>query len=77
MVKQYWFCYERSTVGKWAPVLYHGEKPKENPAGGKEDKPKRTIPVEVSDLLSIFDPDHEIPFGALTEKFPPPEEPND
>jgi hypothetical protein len=64
----HWFCYERS-VGRWAPVVYHGQKPRpEKVAEG--DEPSRTtlIPVPADCLDTSGDP----MFGRLQERFPPP-----
>lgn len=41
MSRKMFFCYERSMLGKWEPVVYYDEVPPLN-SGGKESAPTRS-----------------------------------
>lgn len=66
----YYFFYEKNSLGKWSPVLYHGEKPKikdgyTTSVNGQQKQ--ATVPVEIREE---FEPS----FGFLMKQFPPPQE---
>lgn len=59
-----WFAWERQPTGNWAPVCYHGDKP-------RKDADNRLTLHEVP--ADCIDADGSPNFGALTKRFPLPE----
>lgn len=63
------FCYERSNVGRWQPVCYHGAPPR--PLNeSKDDPPSRTSVVELP--AEYVDADGTPNFGLITKRYPEP-----
>lgn len=59
-----WFCWERQPTGNWAPVCYHGEKPRKL----SEDRlTLHEVPTEYIDV------DGTPRLSALQKVFPLPE----
>ena len=61
------FCYEKSTAGKWCPVVYHGEKPSKSVNGSV------IIRSNVWQVPDECISNGEPMFGALQRKYERPE----
>lgn len=64
------FCYELTIHGSWAPVCYHGEKPK--PEKTSEGDPARRTALRIVPDHCV-DGDGSPNFGLLTKLWPAPE----
>ncbi|NEI71031.1 hypothetical protein GR212_15740 [Rhizobium lusitanum] len=66
-----WFCWEKSSTGRWSPVCYHGDQPV-NEKVSDGDRPMRSPLYEVS--TECLDVDGNPQFGKLALLFPAPGE---
>lgn len=65
-----WFCWERGMTGQWAPVCYHGEKPKPEKSSA-DDAPARSVLHSVPG--DCVDQEGNALFGRLCDRFPAPQ----
>lgn len=63
------FCYERTVHGTWAPVCYHGEKPKPEKVSEGDTAGRTALHVVPADCMDGDSPN----FGKLTKRWAAPE----